>query len=139
MRYLRAFLYSPRRRHALLAENLCRPACGQRGSEAVLELRYRRIRVRPPIGKQKLHPARILTVLHATERDPPKGREPVDWKLVTDLPVRSRADAIEKLKWYAMRLKIETFHNILKSGFKAEEIRLRAAERIVNLLARPYE
>jgi hypothetical protein len=44
-------------------------------------------------------------------------------------------DAIEKLRWYAMRWKIETFHKILKSGFKAEEVRLRAAERIVNLLA----
>ena len=79
-------------------------------SQAVLELRYRRIRVLPPIGKQKLYPALTLTVLHATERNPPKGREPIDWKRVTDLPVRSRADAIEKLNWYAMRWKIETFH-----------------------------
>jgi hypothetical protein len=58
-----------------------------------------------------------------------------DWKLVTDLPIRSRQDAIEKLQWYAMRWKIETFHKIFKSGFKAEEVRLRAAERIVNLIA----
>jgi hypothetical protein len=104
-------------------------------SEAVLELRYRRIRVLPPIAKQKLYPALMLTVLHATERDAPKGRDRIDWKLVTDLPVRSRKDAIEKLNWYAMRWKIETFHKILKSGFKAEEVRLRTAERIVNLIA----
>jgi hypothetical protein len=71
-------------------------------SKAVLELRYRRIRVLPPIGKQKLYPELRLTVLYATEFDPPKGREPVDWKLVTDLLVRSRADAIEKHNWYAM-------------------------------------
>jgi hypothetical protein len=58
-----------------------------------------------------------------------------DWKLVTDLPIRSRQDTIEKLQWYAMRWKIETFHKIFKSGFKAEEVRLRAAERIVNLIA----
>jgi hypothetical protein len=104
-------------------------------SQAVLELRYRRIRVLPPIGKQKLYPALTLTVLHAIERNPPKGRDPIDWKLVTDLPVKSPAAAIEKLNWYAMRWKIETFHKILKSGFKAEESRLRAAERIVNLIA----
>jgi Transposase DNA-binding/Transposase DDE domain len=104
-------------------------------SEAVLELRYRRIRVLPPIAKQQLYPALMLTVLHATERDAPKGRDRVDWKLVTNLPVRSRKEAIEKLNWYAMRWKIETFHKILKSGFKAEEVRLRTAERIVNLIA----
>ncbi len=104
-------------------------------SEAVLELCYRRIRVLPPIAKQKLYPALMGTVLHATEREAPKGRDRIDWKLVTNLPVRSRKEAIEKLNWYAMRWKIETFHKILKSGFKAEELRLRTTERIVNLIA----
>jgi hypothetical protein len=104
-------------------------------SEAVLEIRYRRIRVLPPIGKQKQYPALTLTVLHAQERGTPQGRERIDWKLITDLPVRSRADAVEKLKWYAMRWKIETFHKILKSGCKAEESKLRSAERLVNLVA----
>ena len=66
---------------------------------------------------------------------PPKGREPIDWKLVTDLPIRSRKAAIEKLNWYAMRWKIETFHKILKSGCKAEDVKLRTAERLVNFIA----
>lgn len=74
-------------------------------------------------------------MLHARERNVPQDRERIDWKLITDLPVQSRKDAIDKLRWYAMRWKIETFHKILKSGFKAEEVRLRAAERIVNLLS----
>ncbi|MFL6446515.1 MAG: IS4 family transposase, partial [Bryobacteraceae bacterium] len=42
---------------------------------------------------------------------------------------------LEKLTWYAMRWKIETFHKILKSGCRAEASKLRAAERIVNLIA----
>ena len=104
-------------------------------SEAVLELRYRRIRVLAPVAKQKIYPPLMLTVLHAIERNPPKGREPINWKLVTDLPIRSRKEAIEKLKWYAMRWKIETFHNILKSGCKAEDAKLRTAERLANLIA----
>jgi hypothetical protein len=104
-------------------------------NEAVLELRYRRIRVLAPVAKQKMYPPLMLTVLHAIERNPPKGREPIDWKLVTDLPIRSRKEAIEKLNWYAMRWKIETFHKILKSGCKAEDVKLRTAERLVNLIA----
>lgn len=104
-------------------------------TEAVLELKFRRIRVLPPIGKQKQYPELALTVLHAKERGTPRGREKISWKLITDLPVRSRAEAIEKLNWYAMRWKIEVFHKILKSGCKAEESRLRTAERLVNLLA----
>ncbi len=33
--------------------------------QAVLEIRYRKIRVLPPIGKQKRNPPSILTVIHA--------------------------------------------------------------------------
>ena len=34
-----------------------------------------------------------------------------------------------------MRWKIETFHKILKSGCKAEDSKLRASERLANLIA----
>jgi hypothetical protein len=104
-------------------------------STAVLEIRYRRMVVRPPIGKQKDYPELILTAIHASERDTPKDREKIDWKLLTDLPVRTRQEATEKLDWYAQRWKIETFHKILKSGCRAEEAKLRTAERLVNLIA----
>jgi hypothetical protein len=103
-------------------------------SEAVLEIRYRRLVV-PPIGKQKNYPNLILTVIHATERGTPRGRDKIEWKLLTDLSVRSRKEAIQKLEWYSLRWKIETFHKIMKSGCKAEESKLRTAERLVNLLA----
>src|ERR1700716_1342430 len=103
--------------------------------EAVLEVRYRRIRVLPPIGKQKRYPALTLTVIHAEERGTPKNRKKIDWKLITDLPIQSRKDAIEKLDWYALRWKIEVFHKILKSGCRAEEAKLRTAQRLANLIA----
>ena len=98
-------------------------------------IKYRRIHVQPPIGKQKRYPALDLTVLHAQEREKPEHRPRIDWKLITNLPVHSHKDAIEKLDWYAMRWKIETFHKILKSGCRAEEARLRTAERLVKLIA----
>jgi hypothetical protein len=104
-------------------------------SEAVLELKFRCTEVLPPIGKQSRYPHLSLTVLHATERGRPSNRDPIEWKLITDLPVTSCATAVEKLHWYALRWKIETFHKILKSGCKAEDSKLRTAERLVNLLA----
>jgi hypothetical protein len=102
---------------------------------AKLRVRYRRIKVLPPIGKEKRYPPLTLTVIHAREDEEPEGRERIDWKLVTDLPVKCLRDAIEKLDWYAMRWKIETFHKILKSGCRAEDSKLRTAERLINLLA----
>lgn len=104
-------------------------------SETTVEVRYERLQIQPPIGKQKKYPSLTLTMIHAQERSKPRGREKIDWKLTTNLPVRSPKDALEKLSWYALRWKIETFHKILKSGCKAEASKLRAAERIVNLIA----
>lgn len=104
-------------------------------SEATLELKWKRIQVLPPIGKNKHYPELALTVIYAQERTSPEGRERIDWKLITDLPVRSRKDALRMLNWYAWRWKIETFHKILKSGCKAEESKLRTAERLVNLIS----
>jgi hypothetical protein len=97
--------------------------------QAVLEIKYRKIRVLPPIGKQKKYPALTLTVIHAEERGTPKHREKIHWKLITDLPVQSRTDAIEKLQWYARRWQIEVFHKI------AEESKLTTAQRLTNLIA----
>jgi hypothetical protein len=65
--------------------------------------------------------------VHATERDAPKDRDPIDWNLVTDLPVACKADAIQMLEWYALRWKIELFHNVLKSGCRAEDSKLRSS------------
>ncbi len=89
----------------------------------------------PPIGKQKAYPNLVLTVLYAQERGNPKGWDRIEWKLITDLAVTSRREAIEKLELYAQRWKIETFHKVLKLGCKAEELRLCSSERLVNVLA----
>jgi hypothetical protein len=104
-------------------------------AQAVLQIRYRRLKILPPIGKSKSYPALTLWVIHADEAMEPRGRKKISWKLVTDLPILSRRDAIEKIQWYAGRWKIETFHKILKSGCKAEDSKLRTAQRLTNLIS----
>jgi hypothetical protein len=106
-----------------------------RTETALVELKCRRVHVLPPIGKQKRYPALALTVIHAKERATPADRPAIEWKLITDLPVATHEAAVEKLRWYAQRWKIEVFHKILKSGCRAEEARLRTAERLVRLIA----
>lgn len=106
-----------------------------RSSIAVLDIKYHRLQVCPPIGKQKRYDNLTLTAIHATERGTPKDREAIEWKLLTDLPITCKADAIEKLEWYALRWRIETFHKVLKSGCRAEDSKLRSAERLANLIA----
>lgn len=104
-------------------------------SQVKLALKYKQILILPPVDKQKKYPKLTLNVLHAVEKDPPKDRKRIVWKLITDLPIKTKQDAIEKLDWYAMRWKIETFHKILKSGCRVEECKLRAAERLSKFIA----
>jgi hypothetical protein len=104
-------------------------------SSVSLEVRFKRLHIVPPIGNQKRYPSLDLTVIYVTEIDPPSGRKPIIWKLLTDLDVESFEQACCKIAWYALRWKIEVFHKILKFGCRAEDAKLRTADRLANLVA----
>jgi hypothetical protein len=111
------------------------PDADGKKNKAILEIKYETIRVLPPIGKQAAYTELELTVIHAKETAKPQGRERIAWKLMTNLTVQTLEEALEKIQWYAMRWKIETFHKILKSGCRAEQSKLRTDERLSRLIA----
>ncbi len=76
-----------------------------------------------------------LQVVHALEQGAPKGAEPIDWWLLTTLPVASFEQAVEKVKWYGERWNIEVFHRTLKSGCRIEDRRLGDADNLQACLA----
>ena len=104
-------------------------------STATVHVRFCRLTIHPPPGKRKRYGPLSLTVIHAIERGRPTDREPIRWKLLTDLTVDDLATAVEKLDWYAMRWKVESFHKVLNSGCRAEQSKLRTTARLTNLLA----
>ena len=65
---------------------------------ATLDIKYERVQLLPPIGKQNKYPPLKLIVIHAQERGNPKNRKAINWKLITDLPIGSLKDAVEKLE-----------------------------------------
>lgn len=102
---------------------------------ARLHVKFATIETLPPKGKRKRYAPQLLTYIHALEIDPPADRAPIDWKLVTNLPVDDITAAIEKLEWYALRWKVEVFHKVMKSGCGAEKARLETADRLAKFLA----
>jgi hypothetical protein len=76
-----------------------------------------------------------VTALLATEPHPPAGEQPVEWLLLTNLPVDTPAQALEKLSWYLCRWQIEVFFRILKSGCRIEKLQLEKIERLEPALA----
>lgn len=70
----------------------------------------------------------------ACEPRPPAAVEPLDWLLLTSVPVTSRQHALERLDWYAARWGIELWHKVLKSGCRIEARQLESFERLRRLL-----
>jgi hypothetical protein len=109
-------------------------AAGQ-AHRATLSVKAASMVFRPPIGKQKRYVHQALQIIHAEETNPPEGRPPVCWKLISNLPVASHDDAVRLLGWYARRWTIETFFKTLKTGCRIEEVRLTTATRLANFIA----
>jgi len=110
----------------------------RRGSQparvARMEVRFCAVKLRPPQRLRKLQPVDLF-VIEAKEVGAPPGIAPLQWRLLTTLPVGSFEQAVEKLQWYARRWGIEVFHRTLKSGCKIEERQLGHADRIEACLA----
>lgn len=106
------------------------PARGRSPRRVVQSLRAQRVLLRPPYRPdKKLAPVEVTAIL-AREETPPQGEEPIEWLLLSSLPVESFADASEKIQWYLSRWQIEVYFRILKTGCKVEELQLQHRERI---------
>ena len=76
-----------------------------------------------------------LWMVHAREEHPPANTEPLEWFLLTTVPVNSTHDATRILVWYTLRWRIEDYFRILKSGCKVEELQHHRAERLERAIA----
>ena len=70
-----------------------------------------------------------------TEPNPPEGAEPIEWLLLTSLPIDTIEQVLTVVNFYCGRWHIEIYFRILKSGCKVEESQLEKAERFVPYLA----
>jgi hypothetical protein len=102
---------------------------------AKLRIKFATVTARPPKTRTtKLKNIKIQAIL-AEEIEAPQGVKPINWLLVTTLPINTLEDAVEKIKWYSHRWKIEQYHMVLKSGCKVEELQLETSERLEKALA----
>jgi hypothetical protein len=105
---------------------------------AVLEVQYCRMELLPPTHHQErktLSPVPVSVVRVREQGTVPEGEEPIEWVLVTSVPVASLAEAVEIVKAYAQRWKVERYHYVLKSGCRIEDLQLEHASRIERALA----
>jgi len=94
--------------------------------EAHLSLRMVSVAIRPPQHGRATSPDPVpVRVVRATEETPPEGvKQPLEWLLVTTLPVPDAQAAVAVVGYYAKRWVIERFHYVLKSGCRLERLQL---------------
>jgi hypothetical protein len=75
-----------------------------------------------------------LWVVRVWEPHPLPGTEPIEWVLLTSLPVTGLQDALLMAEWYGHRWLIEEYHKCLKTGCRVEDRQLETADRLEALL-----
>ena len=108
---------------------------GQSKREAQLAISWQPVTIRSPRnrpGKEKrLH----LWAVRTWEPHPPEDSKPIEWLLLTSVPVETLEDATERIDWYTYRWVVEDYHKCLKTGCGMQERRLQQAQRLHRLLA----
>ena len=100
---------------------------GRRRRMAICEVRF--VRVQLPCPQRERAPVDVY-VVQIKEPHAPAGVQPVEWILLTTLPIHTAADALRVVEYYVRRWRIEEFFRVLKSGCKVEQMQLRSALRL---------
>ena len=75
-------------------------------------------------------PSVTINVVFAKEINTPHGGKPIEWLLLTSLPVDTAEQAIQVITWYLCRWQIEIFFKIIKSGCNVEKLQLQTIDRL---------
>lgn len=117
-------------------------ACETRGRrqprqsrEAKMIVRAARVTLRPPWRPDRKLPPINVNVVLVSEVNPPPGDEPVEWLLLTSLPIDSLEQVQQIIQYYCVRWMIEVFFRVLKSGCRVEERLFEYMDRLLTCLA----
>jgi hypothetical protein len=111
---------------------------GDKGRIAHVELSYGQVTVaKPKTGRATPDAKQVtLNLVVAREVGDPGSGPPLLWRLLTTLPVETAEDAMEVIRLYRLRWRIEQVFRVLKrDGLALEESQIEGAARLFNLTA----
>jgi len=102
---------------------------------AQVALRYRHVELTSSAAEHKDTAPLGVWVVHVREEQPPSASKPIEWFLLTTLPITSPEQAEQVLAWYCLRWRIEDWHRVLKTGCRIEQLGHESAERLERAIA----
>ena len=99
---------------------------------AQLTGRVATVTMAPPAHRRAEHlPPVTITGVLARELDPPADTDPIEWLLLTTVPVATFDDARTLVQWYPYRWRIERLRFLLKTGgSQVEKLQLETFDRL---------
>jgi hypothetical protein len=68
--------------------------------EALLQMTFQQVQIQPPVNGAFLSKTEITAwVVRVWEANPPNGQEPLEWILLTTMPITSTSQAWEVVQW----------------------------------------
>jgi hypothetical protein len=102
---------------------------------AEVEVRAAQVTLRAPWRKDQKLPDVTINVVLVTEVNPPEDDVPVEWLLLTSLPISTIDQVCLNVQYYCIRWMVEVFFRTLKSGARVEERRFEHTDRLLPCLA----
>jgi hypothetical protein len=102
---------------------------------AEVEVRATTVTLRPPWRAQGKLSEVTINVVMVREIDPPQNDEPVEWILLTSLPIGTSEQVRLVVQYYAVRWMVEILFRTLKSGCRVEARRFEHVDRLLTCLA----
>lgn len=103
--------------------------------KAEVEVRATSVTLRGPARPGGKLPDVTVNVVLVRELNPPRSDVPVEWLLVTTLPIETVEQVREIIQYYTVRFMIEVFFRVLKSGCRVEERRFEHIDRMLPCVA----
>jgi hypothetical protein len=98
---------------------------------AVVEVRATTVLLRGPYRLGGSLPDVSVNVVQVREVAPPSGDVPVEWLLITTLPIGTPDEVRTVVGYYTVRFLVEVLFRILKSGCRVEERRFEHIDRML--------
>jgi len=102
---------------------------------ATVEVRACSTTLRAPPRPDRKLPHVSVNIVLVEEVGTPEGQEPIQWLLVTTLPISSNELIRTVVEYYCQRWGIEVFFKTLKSGCRIEERQFEFFDREMNCIA----
>ena len=102
----------------------------------VTEVQVRAVQVtlRPPPRPDRTLPTVTVNVVSVREIAPPANEPPVEWILLTSLPIETAEQVSTVIQYYCVRWMIEIVFRTLKSGCRVEKRRFEHIDRVLPCL-----